>query len=163
MHNHKNNSLVFIKRFILEHSTAFSIESLVSEQEGQRRLFYRGKDTGIAVHGERVSLQFEVSRGYLLATDRDSYDGVGNWFYLLSRDLTVLDRVEAPGSFGFIQNVTLANAEKISFTYFGSGEKWALAVLPEPVRSYSKNHLRCRINRYMFSPRYLQLTAMKTH
>ena len=110
-----------------------------------------------------MSLQFEVSRGYLLATDHDTYDGVGNWFYLLSRDLTVLDGVEAPASFGFIQNVTLAHAEQISFSYFGSVKKWALAVLPEPVRSYSKGHLRCRINRYMFSPRYLQLTAMTAH
>ncbi len=144
----------------MQHSTDFSIKPTVSEQEGRGRLFYQGKDTGIEVHGERVTLQFEVGRGYLLATDRDAYDGVGNWFYLLSRDLQVLDGVEAPDSYGFIQNVSLANVEKISFSYFGSGEKWALAVLPEPIRSYSKSHLRCRMNRYMFSPRYLQLTTM---
>jgi len=142
----------------------FSIKSPSDENAERRYLLFKGKDTGICIHGERVTLQYEVSRGYLIATDQDSYDGVGNWFYLISPDLQVLDVVGPPDSYGFIQNVTLANAEQISFSFFGSGNKWALSVLPEPVFSFSRGHLRCRLNRYLFSSsRYLQLTSMAAH
>ena len=142
----------------------FSVESDSDNKAGRRHLFFKGKNTGISIHGERVTLQYEVSRGYLIATDKDSYAGVGNWFYLISPDLQVLDAVGPPDSYGFIQNVSLANAEQISFSFFGSGNKWALSVLPEPVFSFSRSHLRYRLNRYLFSSsRYLQLTSMAAH
>ena len=142
----------------------FSIETPSDENAERRHLLFKGKDTGICIHGERVTLQYEVSRGYLIATDQDSYDGVGNWFYLISPSLQVLDVVGPPDSYGFIQNVTPANAEQISFSFFGSGNKWALCVLPEPLFSFSRGHLRCRLNRYLFSSsRYLQLTSMAAH
>lgn len=148
----------------MRQASNFSIQSPSDDNTGRSPLLFNGRDTGIRIHGERVTLQFEVSRGYLIATDQDSYDGVDNWFYLISPGLRVLDVVGPTGNFGFIQKVSLANAEQLIFRFFGSGKKWALSVLPEPVFSFSSSHLRCRLNRYLFSAnRYLQFTSMAAH
>ena len=144
--------------------TQFSAESSPSQKSEThtRRLFFRGNDTGIVIEGERVSLQFSVGDQFLVATDYDYYDGSSNWFYLLSKEMKVLDRVSTPDYFGFIQDLELIDERGAQFGFFGASAKWELSVLPQPIRSYSLHHIRRRTGLYIFYRRYLKLTNIAT-
>jgi hypothetical protein len=127
----------------------------------RRRLLADGQPTPTLVNGDDISLQMAVGSTTLLATNYDYFDGVSHWIYLVGPEGMVMDSLSMPDVFGFMQDVSVASDLEISFSYFGTNDRWTLRVDNPGFRSWVPSALRARLNRFLLSKRHLRLRRVK--
>jgi hypothetical protein len=69
----------------------------------------------------------------------------------------VLDQLSMPDVFGFVQDVDVVSSNEIAFGYFGTNDRWSLAVAAQGFWSYAHEALARRPNRFLLSKRRLAL------
>jgi hypothetical protein len=118
--------------------------------------------TGAGVHasivnGDKIEFQFDCGGCTLLATSYDHFDNCAHWIYLLTRGGKILDQVDMPDVFGFVQDVQVVAENELAFGYFGTHDRWHLVVIEAGVWSYARAALAMRMNRFLLSKRRLML------
>ncbi len=131
------------------------------DAESRRRLVHADGRSGPVVHGEKIGFQFSGQGYTLLATSYDYFDGCQHWIYLLDAAGKVLDRVDMPEVFGFVQDIQSTGPDSLSFGCFGTNDRWHLSVCARGFWSYSRASLAPRLNRYLLSKRYLMLEVTR--
>jgi hypothetical protein len=109
------------------------------------------------VNGDKIQFQFDCGGNTLLATSYDHFDNCAHWIYLLTRSGKILDQVDMPDVFGFVQDIQLVAENELAFGYFGTNDRWHLAVIEAGVWSYARDALALRMNRFVLSKRRLML------
>ncbi len=121
----------------------------------RRRLVRKGQALPVVVNGDALDLQVELGPFTLLATSFDYFDGCHHWLYLLRWDDTPVDQLRMPDQFGYIQDVLVLADNDISLGYFGTNDRWRLAISEQGFRSFSPRALLMRPNRFIFARRHL--------
>jgi len=127
----------------------------------RRRLTTSAGAQASIVNGDKIEFQFDCGGCTLLATSYDHYDNCAHWIYLLARDGKILDQVDMPDVFGFVQDIQLVAENELAFGYFGTNDRWHLAVIEAGVWSYARDALATRMNRFLLSKRRLMLRRVQ--
>lgn len=121
----------------------------------RRRLVRKGQPLPVVVNGDALDLQLALGPFTLLATSYDYFDGCQHWLYLLRWDGMPVDQLRMPDQFGYIQDVLVLADNDISLGYFGTNDRWRLAISEQGFRSFSPTALLMRPNRFLLSRRHL--------
>ena len=123
----------------------------------KRRLVMAGGHLRTIVNGDTIAGQFSLVGNSLIATSYDYFDGVSYWFYLIDPAGKIIDNVSTPDYFGFMEDVDTTKPDALSFGFFGTDDKWEIAVQPRGFWSFKFSELTPRINRFFWRKRYLSL------
>jgi hypothetical protein len=115
----------------------------------------QGRPLPVVVNGDAIDLQLAIGPFILLATSYDYFEGCQHWLYLLRWDGSVLDQLRMPDQFGSIQDVLVLSDHALSLGYFGTNDRWRLAISEQGFRSFSPQALWMRPNRFLFARRHL--------
>jgi hypothetical protein len=127
----------------------------------RRRLIASAGEHAAIVNGDKIEFQFDCGGCTLLATSYDHFDNNEHWIYLLTRSGKMLDQVDMPDVFGCVQDIQLVAENELAFGYFGTNDRWHLAVIEAGVWSYARDALATRMNRFLLSKRRLMLRRVQ--
>lgn len=108
--------------------------------------------------GSAIGLELRLKGLTLRETHYDYLDGCSHWLYLLGPDSTVLDQLDLPDTFGFIQDVDVVSDSEVQFGFFGTPVRWSARIEQTGYWSFGPSELRYRLNRHFFAKRYVRLT-----
>ncbi|XLZ72977.1 hypothetical protein ABT364_13675 [Massilia sp. SR12] len=128
-----------------------------SSGEYSRRLSMAGIGEVGVVKGEQIVAQFECQGLFLVVTCYDYFDGVSHWYYVVDGSGVIVDSASTPDYFGFLERLEVEEANRISFGFFGTNDRWSLELHVQGLWSYRFEHLARRINRHMLRKRYMSL------
>jgi hypothetical protein len=143
------------------HATDFMTEALTSPAaDWNRKLLFQGKDTGLVIAGDQIAAQRKVGQFYLVVSEYDYFDGATCWFNLISTDFKLLDVVSTPDYMGLNDQIEVLEGGRLSFGFFGTADRWELAVSQKPFWSFARRHYWCRIKPFIYHRRWLELTRI---
>lgn len=127
----------------------------------RRRLLFNGKALDALVNGDDIDHVVELDSLHVIATNYDYFDGCNHWIYLLNDRMKLIDAVSMPDYFGFLQDVERHSETQISFSYYGTHDRWNLKVEKQGLWSYSAGALLRRPNLFLLKKRYMLLNRTK--
>ncbi len=125
------------------------------------RLVLDGRSLSPRLTGDAIDLQLELGNCTVLAISYDYFDACHHWIYLLGPNGNILDQLNMPDEFGFIQEVSVQSGRSMSFGYFGSNDKWSLTVDETGFWSFKVQALLRRLNRFFACRRHLAIERTK--
>jgi hypothetical protein len=96
-----------------------------------------------------------------MATHYDHFEACSHWIYLLRGDGRPIDQLRMPDQLGFLHEVQLVSGNEVSFGYFGTNDRWTLAVSEAGFRCYAADVLLRRPTRFLLARRHLAMQRRK--
>lgn len=148
----------------MRESSTYSLQQLPKSHplaEYCRRLVRQGTPLNVVVTGDEIGLQLSCGDYTVLATSYDYFDSCHHWIHLLGRAGKLVDQLQMPDEFGYIQDVKVVSQNEVAFGYHGTSDRWNLAVSDEGFWSYTLPSMLKRPNRFLFAKRHLAARRMK--
>lgn len=127
----------------------------------KQQLLFNGRQLGIHVNGDDIEHVLALDSFHVIATVYDYFDACNHWIYLLDEHMELKDAVTMPNYFGFLQDVEHHGQDQISFSYYGTHDRWRLKVDKLGQWRYSLGDLLLRPNRFLPRKRHMMLNCVK--
>lgn len=113
----------------------------------------------IEVPGKHLEAQYRVGDNFLLLVTEGNPLEEALYIYYLNNDLRIIDALELSAMYtsGIFKNLSTADSDTIQFSFFETGERWILEILPSSKYIVWSNKYPVKRRSPMLHKRWLKL------